>query len=81
MLVKSMDEAPHNGQTLVVLTAREAHRAHWDDDPRFQNFWSKTASRALGDEEALGWVSESDWKQFVLQLVSQLPSSATHTES
>lgn len=61
-----MTTAPRDGE-IMIMTAFAAHRAHWDDDPRFQNFWSMTSERALDEGECLGWMSGGEWAAFVSQ--------------
>lgn len=69
--MKPMKTAPRDEKPFVILTAAAAHNAEWDR--AFKNFWSLTAGRAIGDEEALGWMSIREWKEFVL---SKLPEAA-----
>ena len=62
--MRSMDTAPRDGKSFVIITAIAAHRAEWDAP--FSNFWSVTAQRALAAEEGIGWMSTQEWKAFAL---------------
>ena len=63
--LRLMTSAPHDSE-IIIVTACEALVAEWDVD--FSNFWSKTAERALTQNECLGWLKKSDWiSQFTVQ--------------
>jgi hypothetical protein len=63
-MIKRMKTAPID-KTIVIVTRAAAHQAAWDNDPRFENFWSETANRALTKKETLGWMTQSEWREFV----------------
>jgi hypothetical protein len=63
-MIRPMATAPKN-KAIVIVTQSGAHKARWDPDPRFLNFWSATAERALTKTEAVGWMHRSEWRGFV----------------
>ncbi len=63
-MIRSMKSAPKD-KAIIIFTSKDAHQAKWDDDPRFMNFWSDTANRALSKSEALGWLHKLDWRLLV----------------
>lgn len=64
MLFRPMRTAPLS-ETIIVITNDGAHRANYDADPRFKNYWSDTAGRALTPAESIGWLRPKEWREFV----------------
>ena len=66
-MIRAMREAPKDREVMVV-TPQAVHRAVWDDDLRFQNWWSNTAGAAIPHEALIGWIEPDDWLAFVSKL-------------